>query len=86
MVLASMLPALYGLGGAVAILASLGGLANWKYGSPDAALAHLRGERVSLYPRLVDVGTGAPGEGREAAFEVVNRTGHPIRLIGGTKD
>lgn len=86
LLLMSILPALYGLGGAIVILASLAGLANWVYGSPDAALAHLRGERISLYPRTVDVGTGAPGEVREAAFEVVNRTDHPIRLIGGTKD
>jgi len=84
--LLSILPVVYGLGGAVVILASLAGLANWVYGSPDAALAHLRGERISLYPRLVDVGTGAPGEEREAAIEVVNREDHPIRLIGGTKD
>jgi hypothetical protein len=84
--LSSVLPALYGLGGAIAILASLAGLASWIYGSPDAALAHLRGERISLYPRLVDVGIGAPADVREAAIEVVNRTEHPIRLIGGTKD
>jgi hypothetical protein len=84
--LLSILPALYGLGGAAVILASLAGLAKGFYGSPDAALAYLRGERISLYPRLVDVGTGAPAEEREAAVEVVNRTDHPIRLIGGTKD
>lgn len=86
LLLLSILPALYGLGGAVVILASLAGLANWFYGSPDAALAYLRGERISLYPRLVDVGTGAPAEERNAAIEMVNRTDHPIRLIGGTRD
>ncbi len=84
--LTSTLPTLYGLGGAVVILASLAGLASWLYGSPDAALAHLRGETISLYPRLVDVGTGVPAEEREQLVEVVNRTDHPIRLIGGTKD
>jgi hypothetical protein len=84
--LVSVVPVVYALGGAVVILASLAGLANWFYGSPDAALAHLRGERISLYPRLVDVGTGTPEEIREAALEVVNRTDDPIRLIGGTKD
>jgi hypothetical protein len=84
--LMDLLPAVYGLGGAVAILVTLAGLASWLFGSPDAALARIRGERISLYPRLVDVGTGAPGESREAAFEVVNRMGHPIRLIGAAKD
>lgn len=86
LLLASLWPILYGMGGAILILGSLAGLGSLVYGSPDAALAHLRGERISLYPRLVDVGTGAAGEQRETVVEVVNRTDHPIRLIGGTKD
>jgi hypothetical protein len=84
--LKSILPIFYGLGGAVVVLGPLAGLASLVYGSPDAALAHLRGERISLYPRLVDVGMGDPGEPRETVVEVVNRTDHPIRLLGGTKD
>jgi hypothetical protein len=74
------------LAGAFGLLAVLVGVASTLYGSADAALAHLRGERISLYPRLVDVGTGDPGEQREATVEVVNRTDHAIRLIGATKD
>ena len=86
LLLASLAPAVYAVGGAIVVLASLAGLANCFYGSPDSALAHLRGERISLYPRVIDVGTGAPGEERESAIEVVNRTDHPIRLLGETKD
>lgn len=86
LLLASLLPALYGLGGAIVMLGGLSGLGTLTYGSADSALAHLRGERISFYPRLVDIGSGDPGEQREAAVEVVNRTDHPIRLIGGTKD
>lgn len=86
LLLASLLPALYGLVGALLILGALAGLGALTYGSPDSALAHLRGERISFYPRLVDIGSGDPGEQREAAVEVVNRSDHPIRLIGGTKD
>ena len=82
----SALPIAYGLIGAFAVLTLLAGVASLMYGSADTALAHLRGERISLYPRLVDVGTGAPGEIREGTIEVVNRTDHSIRLIGGTKD
>ena len=82
----SALPSAYGLIGAFALLTLLAGVASVIYGSADAALAHFRGERISLYPRLVDVGTGAPGEIREGTIEVVNRTDHSIRLIGGTKD
>lgn len=86
LLLMSVFPALCGLGGAAVLLALLASLATLFHVSPDAVLAHLRGERISLYPRLVDVGTGAPGEEHEAVVEVVNRTDHPIRLIGGTKD
>jgi hypothetical protein len=86
LLLASIVPAVVGMGGAAALLALLAGAASLFYGSPDAALAHFRGERISFYPRLVDVGTGYPGEQREETIEIVNRTGHLVRLIGGTKD
>ncbi|HEY7314869.1 MAG TPA: MauE/DoxX family redox-associated membrane protein [Gemmataceae bacterium] len=58
-ILTNILPAAYGLSGAAVVLGVLAALASLLFGSPDAALAHLRGERISLYPRLVDVGTGA---------------------------
>ncbi len=82
----NFLPAICGAGGAAVLLGLLTGLASLLYGSADAALAHIRGERISLYPRMVDVGTGAAGEEREAVVEAVNRTDHAIRLIGGAKD
>ena len=86
LIFGAMLPAFLGLFGATAVLGALSGGASLLFGSADVALARLRGERISLYPRLVDVGTGASGETREAAVEVVNRMPHPIRLIGGTQD
>ncbi len=86
LIVVNLLPTVWGVGGAVAVLAVLVGLASLFYGSADDALAHIRGERISLYPRMVDVGTGAAGEEREAMVEVVNRTDHAIRLLGGTKD
>ncbi len=85
-ILADILPGAFGLGGAAVALGVLAALAALFFGSPDAALARLRGERVSLYPRLIDVGTGPLGETREEAVEVVNRTAEPIRLIGGAVD
>lgn len=84
--LSSVLPAACGLGGAAVLLALFAALAFLTCGSMDAVLARLRGERLSLYPRTVDVGTGVPGEVRESQVEIVNRTDHPIRLIGGTTD
>lgn len=68
LILTDLLPAVYGLVGAFAVLLMLVALISWFIGSPDAVLARLRGERVSLYPRMVDVGTGAADEMREAAF------------------
>lgn len=86
LLLKSILIFIYGMVGTVALLVALTSLASVIYGSPDAALAHFRGERISIYPRLVDVGTGDPGEVRETAVEVVNRTDRTLRLIGGTTD
>jgi hypothetical protein len=85
-ILVDLLPGIYGLCGAVIVLGALAGLGALCFGSPDAALARLRGERVSLYPSLIDMGTGPPGEIREQVVEVVNRTEQPIRLIGGAAD
>ena len=64
--------------GILAAVACLG------FGSIDAALAILRGERLSIYPSLVDMGEGVPGETRNASIELTNRTDMPIRVIGGT--
>jgi hypothetical protein len=74
------------LGGAAVLFGLLTGVGAWLFGSPDAALARLRGERVSVRPGLVDVGRGAPGQSVEATVELVNRTDRPVRIIGGTSD
>lgn len=76
--------------GAIAIAAALGagsaGLAVLIFGSPDAALARLRGERISIQPRLVDIGSGQPGQTVEAKIEVVNRLDRSMLIEGGTSD
>ena len=71
---------------AVAFCAGLIGLASLTYGSPEAALARLRDESVSVRPGIADVGRGEPGQILEAAVEIVNRTDRPIRVFGGTSD
>ena len=70
----------------LAFCAGLIGLASAAYGSPDAALAKLRGESLSVRPGVVDVGRGEPGQTLEATVEVVNRTAEPVRIYGGTSD
>jgi hypothetical protein len=82
----TMLPTLYAVLGVVTISISLYAIAFAGYGSIPAAIAHLRGECVSVQPRLADVGTGTMGDQREAEINVTNWTEHPIRLIGGTAD
>ncbi len=71
---------------AVAFCGGIIGLASVAYGSPEAALAHLRGERLSVRPGIVDVGSGHEGQLLEAAVEIVNRTDRPVRIYGGTSD
>jgi hypothetical protein len=61
-------------------------LASHTFGSLPAAIAFFRSERVSAYPRLIEVGEGVSGETRKVSVEVVNWTDKPVRLIGGTRD
>jgi hypothetical protein len=72
--------------GAAAAGAGLIGLAALSFGSTDAALAQLRGERISIRPSFLDVGGGQPGQTLETAVEAVNRTDRPVRMIGGSSD
>lgn len=79
-------PALYCLGGLALVSALFFGSAHVAFGSVAATLAYLRGERISVSPRLVDLGSLAAGSTHEATVEVHNWTDQPIRLIGGTAD
>jgi hypothetical protein len=72
--------------GAAVLFSLLAGLGAWMFGSLDAALAHIRGERVSVRPGFVDLGSGAPGQSVATTVELVNRTDRPVRIIGGTSD
>jgi hypothetical protein len=74
------------IGGTSLVFGSIIGLASLAFGSPDAALARLRGERISIRPRTVNVGRVEPHQRIEVTVEVVNRTDRPVRLIGGTSD
>ncbi len=80
------IPALSALAGIVLISVTLWGLAYFSFGSVPAAIAYLRGERISIQPRLADVGTGEAGTERQVTLEVTNWTDQPVRLIGGTQD
>ncbi len=72
--------------GAALLFGLLVGLGIWLFGSLDAALAHVRGERVSVRPGVVDLGSRVPGQSVEATVELGNRTDKPVRIVGGTSD
>ncbi|MCI0458911.1 MAG: DUF1573 domain-containing protein [Gemmataceae bacterium] len=72
--------------GAALLFGLLAGLGTWLFGSLDAALAHVRGERVSVRPGVVDLGRGVPGQSVDATVELGNRTDKPVRIVGGTSD
>ncbi len=55
------------------------------YGSPEAAIARLRGNSLLVEPHL-DLGAGKPGSTLEATAIIRNISDHPIRLFGGTTD
>ena len=72
--------------GAAAVLVLLTGIGTAIYGSPQAALAHLRGDSLSVSSDFVDFGTGTAGQVGDGSVEVYNWTDVPVRLIGGTSD
>lgn len=78
--------AIASLAGAAGLFAMLAGIGTWAFGSFDAALAYLRGERISVRPGFIDLGSGAPGQTMEASVELVNRTDKLVRIVGGTSD
>ncbi len=79
-------PLALGVLGVLVLLSLLSGAARFAYGSTDAALAHLRGELLSVRPTMVDCGEGIPGAVVQRDIEVANYSDHPVRIIGGTSD
>ena len=75
--------------GALGVLACLGvfaGIGTIAFGSPAAALAYLRGDRLTVEPSLIDVGDGFVGEQKRVVVQVRNWTDKAIRIVGGTSD
>jgi len=66
---------------AAALVAGLG--VAWT-GSPDAALARLRGD--TLLAETLDLGVGRAGDRLEAVALVHNYSSAPVRIVGGTAD
>jgi hypothetical protein len=62
------------------------GVACFGFGSVRAAIAYFRGERISIEPRLLDIGEGFGGEVRDAEVTLTNWTDGPVQIIGGSSD
>ncbi len=68
------------------LLVGLTAAGAWYAGSPEAALARLRGAALTVTNSYVDLGTGHPGDQLEANVSVRNWTNRPVRVVGGTSD
>jgi hypothetical protein len=79
-------PVAIGVCGVSAMLACMAAIATIALGSPHAGLAYLRGDSVTVTPRLIDVGEGYQGDRKEAVIRLHNWSAQPIRVIGGTSD
>jgi len=76
---AAMQPALYVLAATALPLGLLLGVVHLTFGSVQGIVAHFRGERVSISPRLADLGSGPRGESHSVVIDVWNGTGAPAR-------
>jgi hypothetical protein len=68
--------------GAAAILLALTGIGSWIYGSPAAALAHLRGELLTVEPSYVDFGTVRTFETQHRQLMIYNWSDTTHMIVG----
>ncbi len=72
--------------GLIVVLATLTAVGVAYYGSPAAALAHLRGDTLTVDRTHLDFGHGKAGDVLTQPVLVTNWTGEPLRIVGGTSD
>ena len=69
---------------AVLVLGVTAWYCKWAFGSLEVAARCLRGQRVMLSPRTVDLGAAAPGTIKEAEFYLINMKSAPLTLTGAS--
>lgn len=79
-------PITWAVAGIIAVSGVFVGIAFIGFGSIPAAIAHFRGEPVSMLPRTLNLGVCVPGSSQDIVIEVKNWTDKSIRLVGGTAD
>jgi hypothetical protein len=77
---------LWSCAGILLISGALFGLCFAIFGSTEAAVIYLRGDGVSLRPRVLDVGHGTTREKRKGELIVANNTQHPVCVLGFAAD
>jgi hypothetical protein len=77
-------PALYPTLGAAVLLVLATGVVLAVYEHPEQMLAQLRGEVLSVEPRVTYIGTGERGQTQSFTIELQNHSSQPIRIVGGT--
>lgn len=82
----AVLPVLGMMVGITAVFGIFFGLAHFALGSIPASLAYLRGERISVEPRVLDLGEGKVAEERMVTVNVTNWTDKPIRIVGARRE
>jgi hypothetical protein len=70
--------------GSATFLAIISGVFLFVFQNPLEALARLRGESVTVVPSVANLGDGIRREMKEFPVELTNRSGKPIRILGGT--
>ena len=72
--------------GAMTVLMSAMIVGSVVYGSPQAAIAHMRGELLSISPDYLDFGRVSAGETVSNTLEFQNWMDVEVTIVGGTSD
>ena len=78
--------ALVGAAVALALVGVSAGVGTLAYGSPESAVARLRGDTLYVDSDFISFGDGTAGQSLTAEVRVRNLSSSPVRLIGGTSD
>jgi hypothetical protein len=79
-------PVAIGACGILVLLAAFAAIGTLVFGSPAAALVHLRGQVITVDPKMVRLPDGNLGESSTVAVQVRNWSDHRIRILGSRFD
>ena len=77
---------LVGAGVGLTLVGLAAGVGTLAYGSPEAAVARLRGDTLYVATDFIPFGDGPAGQPLTAEVRVYHLSSAPVRLVGGTSD